>query len=184
MSSDRVPLSETGVPKRRVWLPVVAGLFFMAALAACAPRASNAGPSVHRAGVVVVHADGTIRKACVRFPETEISGEELLRRAGMRVTVDATNPMGALVCSIDGRGCNFPSQPCFCSCAELGACAYWAYFTQDKAGEWTYAPQGASARAVRDGDLDGWVWLKATGPAAPAQSPLPKTSVDQICASP
>ncbi len=138
-------------------------------------------PTAHRAGVVVVHSDGTVRKACVRFPETEISGEVLLRRAGLDATVDLTNPMGALVCSIDGQGCKFPSQPCFCACAKLGACAYWAYFTQDKVGGWTYAAQGASARAVHDGDLDGWVWMQTSGAGAPAQSLLPKIGLDEVC---
>jgi len=177
-------MSKTRLLRRRTWIPAAAGVLFMSALAACGSRGSTPAPSVHRAAVVVVHPDGTIRKACVRFAEAEITGEELLRRAGLQATVDATNPMGALVCSIDGQGCNFPSQPCFCSCAKLGACAYWAYFTQDTSGAWTYAPQGASARAVGDGDVDGWVWLQATGAAAPAQSPLPKIALDQVCSSP
>ncbi len=165
----------------RRWPGAVAGLLCLAFLAACSPRPSTAVPTAHRAGVVVVHSDGTVRKACVRFPETEISGEVLLRRAGLDATVDLTNPMGALVCSIDGQGCKFPSQPCFCACAKLGACAYWAYFTQDKAGGWTYAAQGASARAVHDGDLDGWVWMQTSGTGAPAQSLLPKIGLDEVC---
>ncbi len=184
MSFNRMLMSEPNPSALRLWIPSAAGVLFLALLAACASRASTAAPSTQRAGVVVVHADGTIRKACVRFPETEISGEELLRRAGLQTTVDATNPMGSLVCSIEGQGCNFPSQPCLCACTKLGACAYWAYFSQDKTGAWTYAPQGASARAVRDGDLDGWVWLQATGAASPAQSPLPKIALDEVCASP
>jgi hypothetical protein len=174
-------MSETNDSTLRRWFKPAAGVLLLAVLAACVTRPSTAAPSIHRAGVVVVHADGTVRKACVRFPESEITGEVLLRRAGLQATVDSANPMGALVCSIDGQGCRFPSQPCFCSCAKLGACAYWAYFIEDKGGGWNYAAQGASARSVHDGDLDGWVWLQTSGAGAPAQSLLPKVGLDDVC---
>ncbi len=163
----------------RVIIVVAAGV-----LSACSPSATAPTPGVQRAGVVIVHSDGSVRKACVRFTEPQLSGEVLLQRSGFSPIVDASNPMGALVCSIDGQGCKFPSEPCFCACAKLGACAYWAYFTRDAAGTWSYAPQGASLRSVKDGDLDGWVWLQTSSAAAPTQSALPAIHFVDVCPAP
>ncbi len=165
----------------RLGLAIGCGVFATSILASCSPRPSTASSTLHKAGVVVVHADGSVRQACVRFPEAQINGETLLERAGLNPSVDATNPMGALVCSIEGQGCKFPSEPCFCSCAKLGTCSYWGYFTQDQSGTWTYAPQGASARVVHDGDLDGWIWLQTSSAAAPTQPGLPSVHLADVC---
>ncbi len=68
-----------------------------------------------RAGVIVVHGDGSVTQQCVRFDEESISGYELLKRAGLTLGVEASST-GASVCSIDGEGCNFPQESCFCKC--------------------------------------------------------------------
>jgi len=44
-------------------------------------------PDPHRAGLVVVHGDGSVASACVAFSEESISGAELLRRSGVEVTL-------------------------------------------------------------------------------------------------
>ncbi|MEW6567655.1 MAG: hypothetical protein AB1449_05720 [Chloroflexota bacterium] len=137
--------------------------------------------SIQQAGLLVVHGDGAIEQSCIRFPESSISGYEVLQRSGLSLIVDPRNTMGILVCSVDGEGCSFPQVDCLCACRGMAGCTYWAYFTHGPDGAWTYSPVGASARRVSDGDLDAWVWLSGTGPAGPESPPLPDIDVDDVC---
>lgn len=155
-------------------------------LAACGPAAASTAGGPNRAGLVIVHGTGEVRHACVEFSEGTLSGEELLVMSGVAVGRDETNPMGSLVCSIDGEGCDAPVEPCLCRCLEPGSCAYWSYFTRHPEAGWTYSAQGARARRVRPGELDGWVWLNSTGPAdgAAAARALQEFEFEDVCPSP
>ncbi|MDQ7028470.1 MAG: hypothetical protein Q9O62_01170 [Ardenticatenia bacterium] len=81
------------LPGRWLWAAVFALVLVLA------PRDTR-GPATaqepNRAGVVVQHGDGTVRAACVLFPEPEISGAELLRRSGLDVVVAVEE--GLMVC--------------------------------------------------------------------------------------
>jgi hypothetical protein len=156
-----------------VWLGLL-GL----ALAACgsAPAAGS-----HQAGLAVVHGDGSVETACVAFSEPEISGLELLERAGLQISLDAGNPMGALVCQVQGEGCGFPGQACLCQCPAGGPCHYWAYFSRAPQAGWIYASNGASARQVHPGDVDAWVWLATSGAAQAIPAPLSRLVFEDIC---
>lgn len=162
----------------RVYIRILACLFVGLFLASC--QTGSAGQS-NRAALLVVHSGGETRTACVSFTEPEISGYELLNRSDMPLVVDAGNPMGVMVCSIDGEGCAFPVERCLCECSAPGSCTYWAYFARNPDGSWAYSPNGASARAVSDGDMDAWVWLSGSGPSGPATPPVPETSFEAIC---
>jgi hypothetical protein len=116
-----------------------------------------------RAAIVVQYADGNITSACVSFDREEIDGEDLLNESGISYVADFGNSMGSIICSIEGEGCNFPGEKCFCQCSEPGSCAYWSYFIKDESGGWIYAPIGARLRKVKDGDLDAWVWVEGAG---------------------
>lgn len=154
-------------------------------LTACAPAASAPtepaqGPS--RAGLVIRYADGRVETYCVQFEEPAISGEQLLRRAGVEVAADASNPMGALVCGIQGEGCAYPAEDCLCQCQGGGPCAYWAYFTRAAGGDWAYSALGASARQVGDGDMDAWVWLTgAQGEQQEVAGALAPWTFERVC---
>ncbi|MEX0788469.1 MAG: hypothetical protein WD906_02940 [Anaerolineales bacterium] len=135
-------------------------------LAACAAGSTPAASTtLNRAGLVVLHADGSTRTACVEFEGSTLPGEELLSRSGMAVSLDSRNAMGSLVCSIDQEGCAFPSEPCLCGCGTPGACMYWAYFHRDGGAAWVYSALGAQMRQVAAGELDAWVWLSSSGTA-------------------
>lgn len=168
--------------------PVSAAAAFLAfALAACSPAPPQPESGTpNRAGLVIVHGTGEVGRACVEFREASISGEELLGRAGFAVGLDEANPMGSLVCSIAGEGCDVPAEPCLCRCLGPGTCAYWAYFQRDPAAGWSYSAQGARTRMVRHGDLDGWVWLPSTGPAdaEAAARPLQDFQFADVCPGP
>ena len=145
-----------------------------------APELTRAqGGEEARAGLVIAMPDGEVRAMCVTLGVPEISGEALLRRAGIAVAAHVT-PLGAMVCALDGQGCEHPTEPCWCACRDLGAgCAYWAYHVREE-GAWRYAPLGPSARRVRHGDVDGWAW--GTGSLVSGAQP-PERSWASLCAS-
>ena len=155
----------------RCWLAAVVLAVAVAAGASPSGRVDAQGPN--RAGIVVSF-DNTTRSACIEFEEQEISGAELLNRAGFDV-VAAGSGRGAAVCMIDDVGCADPND-CWCQC-HGATCRYWAYFTLED-GNWLYSAVGASQRKVHDGDVDGWTWgLGAAGSAAKPAS----TTFEEIC---
>ncbi|HET7011268.1 MAG TPA: hypothetical protein VFI11_10870 [Anaerolineales bacterium] len=123
-----------------------------------------------------------MQTACIEFSGESLTGEELLLDSGLDVRLDMANAMGSMVCSIEGDGCSFPEEPCLCECSLPGSCGYWAYFGwDDERQAWTYAPLGARARQLSDGDIDAWVWVESTGPEA-VEAALPEgISFEEVC---
>jgi hypothetical protein len=148
-------------------------------LSSCgAPVPTNAG----RAALVLRGPDGDVQQACVLLRGSRTNGEQLLLDSGWEVSLDATNPMGSIVCSIEGQGCRFPAEDCFCQCGSLGSCSYWAYFISGADGAWTYSPLGARAQPVQDGDLHAWVWVSGTSAEPGAQQALlPDLTFGEVC---
>jgi hypothetical protein len=157
-----------------------AGLALLASawtLAACGTASAGA----YRAGLVVVHGDGTVQTACVDFSQTQISGLELLDRSGLDYRLDASNPMGALVCRVGPEGCDYPAQTCLCQCSLGQACRYWAYFNRPAGSNWVYAVSGTSSRPVHDGDVDAWVWLAGDETTRTVPPGLTNISFNEVC---
>jgi len=161
------------------WLALAAALSFV--LTGCAPASSPETAQAGRAALIIVGQDGSTRQICVTLAAGEASGRALLERSSLPVTLDDRNAMGALVCAIDGLGCDYPAEPCFCRCEQLGTCTYWAYFVRTPPGEWTYSVQGVSAQPVRSGELHAWVWLDASRTGAEALGLLPDASFEAVC---
>lgn len=142
------------------------------ALAVPPPATPSAAVSrQHRAGLIVQTGDGEMIRRCVSFEEPQISGLALLERSGIPFASVNDERYGAFICGIAGVGC--PAERCLCAYPPR----YWQYWLLEGAG-WRVSPVGASGRAVRDGDVDGWVWLRdADGPrfderfADPCQAP-------------
>jgi hypothetical protein len=150
-------------------------------LTACGAAPAATASASGRAGLIVGQGDGSFSATCVLFEGSEISGEDLLRRSGIAVTMDVGNPLGTLVCSIDDGGCTFPDEACLCQCRGAGPCSYWAYFNWDADDGWVYAVQGARLRTLRDGDLDAWLWLDRSLPGDQIPLPPPDLTFDSIC---
>jgi hypothetical protein len=156
-------------------------LILLAAVTLSGCRAP-APPDGGRAALVLRGPSGRTQQACVRLRGDESNGEQVLLDAGWEVSLDAANPMGSIVCAIDGEGCRFPAESCFCQCNSLGSCSYWAYFTQGADGQWAYSPLGARAQPVREGDLHAWIWVTGTSAEPGAQQALlPEVTFDEIC---
>ncbi|HDQ70617.1 MAG TPA: hypothetical protein ENN19_00795, partial [Chloroflexi bacterium] len=128
---------------------------------------------------LVVDFGGSHVTYCVEFSESEITGYDVLRRAGLNVVADFSNPMGAAICDInDTSGCSVSN--CFCKC-QGSPCVYWSYHYLEN-GSWRYSTLGASARKVHHGDVEGWGWGEGTINSS-GQAP-PVIPFDQICAPP
>lgn len=109
-------------------------------------------PAGESAVALVIDTGEEIKRVCVRFPESELSGIELLRRAGVDPEF-AEYSIGTAVCSLCGVGC--PSSNCFCESERTGR--YWNYSRSTDAG-WERSMLGASETTVRHGDVEGWAW--------------------------
>ena len=127
-------------------------LLFLALLALSALPASAQGGE-HRAALVVRYPDGNVQTRCVAFAEPSISGQEVLVRSGLKAVINPTGSLGGAVCSIDGAGCSYPAQDCFCRCMGT-QCEYWAYYHWID-GAWQYSQVGAVGSQVSDGAIEG-----------------------------
>jgi hypothetical protein len=155
-------------------LPLVVSLLVLA------PPHDTTAQDATRAGVVVAYPGGEVREACVDLPAGGATGMDLLRLAGFDAVAEVTS-LGSKVCSIDGAGCDYPAEPCWCECRSLGAeCTYWIYHQMRESG-WVYSALGASARRVQPGEVDGWAW--GAGGEGFGAAPPPRT-FDEVCAAP
>jgi hypothetical protein len=123
-----------------------------------------------RAGVVVVHSDGTVRTDCVALTKAQISGFKLLKKSSFEFQA-AQFPFGRAVCWLDGEGIpTTDPDECF---PDDGP--NWAYFTQEKGAESVASEVGPDDRTVTRGDVDYWVFGEF-----PQQTPA-KLTVREIC---
>lgn len=143
------------------------------------PLTGAAADEGNRAGLVIQFGDGQVESRCVAFAQEEITGADLLAHSGLDMIIDASRGMGITVCSIEGVGCVYPAEPCFCECMGGGECAYWNYFYRDPGEtEWIYSALGAVLRKVRPGSVEAWVW-------GDGQTPPPADlAFEDICAPP
>lgn len=152
------------------------GALFMLILAVGGGGAAIKANSTNQAALVVVHGDGRVQTRCVDFAEPQLSGLELLQRAGLEMSLETTG-MGSSICSLDGEGCTYPQQGCFCQC-EGATCLYWSYWRWEN-DAWRYSSLGASSSTVAPGALEGWVW--GAGAVENAQPP-PMIDYAAVCA--
>ncbi len=163
-------------------LTIISGLAaLLVLLSACVPADAPDASAGGRAALIIVDAQRVVQQTCVELEAAGITGQELIRLAGLPVTLDERNAMGALVCAIDGQGCAFPAEDCLCQCRGLGECAYWASFVRTPPGAWTYAALGLSAQEVEPGDLYAWVWLPSASANTEVLGWLPDSEVESIC---
>jgi hypothetical protein len=139
-------------------LPVAGALSLLAALGIAQHQAHAGG--LHHAALVIEHGSGRLITRCVSFLEDQITGLQLIQRAGVEYQTQQFGGLGSAVCQLDGE-----PQPVPANC--LGTGAYWQYFHRTAAG-WVPSGGGASSATLRDGDADGWHYATGAGqlPAA------------------
>jgi hypothetical protein len=158
----------------------VAGLALVLTLL-CGAAALAQGPEPTAIPIrvgVVIQARGEPRTFCLDLPATGATGLDALNATGLDLNVMA-GPLGAAVCRLDGLGCAFPAEPCFCRC-QGATCSYWAYFFQGEGGAWQYSGLGAASRRLTTGMVEGWLWSESTSQTPTGQ--LPAISFEAICA--
>ena len=141
------------------------------------------GPN--RAGLVVDYG-GSVGTYCVEFGEPELSGYDLLRRAGLSVGASFGSGMGAGICKIGDVGCG--PENCFCGFPPN----YWSYWHL-RGGQWEYSLGGASSYRIHNGEVDAWRWGPGDPPAVvpfdricapPTNTPLPPTATPILTDTP
>ena len=135
--------------------------------------------TTNQAGLVIVHGDGRVVSRCVAFNEPQISGYDLLQRTGLDLNIEVGG-VGVAICRLDGEGCTYPQQSCFCG-TESDSSHYWSYW-QWTNGAWQYSNQGAANQVVQPGTLQGWAWGVNTANNA-ATPPLSLTFAE-VCVPP
>lgn len=166
------------------WLLLLAVALFLAGRAELA----RAGEP-NRAALAVVFEDGTRLTRCIEFEGDEITGSEMLARSGLATILDSTHGGGITVCQIEGTGCSYPVDPCFCRCMGNGPCRYWNYYyRQPGQAEWVYSPLGALIHKSAPGSVEAWVWGDGHTPpdsaltfesiCAPSPTPSPTSAPD------
>jgi hypothetical protein len=97
---------------------------------------------------------------CVNITTSDPTGMTVLKHSNLTIDYADTS-----VCSINGVGCNFPKETCFCKCqfkvnniVEVrSGCQYWSYYHL-KGASWQYSKTGPADFKVSDGDVEGWKW--------------------------
>ncbi|MFD3167003.1 hypothetical protein [Herpetosiphon sp. NSE202] len=161
---------------RRLLVVIVAMAMLLLGNLAQSIAAQGDGHQYH-AAVVVQYASGAVDARCVGFDQESISGYDALLAAGFNVVAEGSS-MGAMVCSIDSVGCDYPNESCACKC-QGGDCTYWAY-SHLLDGVWQYSKLGAGSYKVRDGAVEGWAW---GGGSVERGSTPPVISWGEVCAA-
>jgi hypothetical protein len=163
------------VRRRRATTLACVCLFLAIVILPSAASADEGG----RVALVVEFGDGRVIARCVALEAGEATGADLLTLSGLEILVDASSGMGITVCQVEGVGCAYPADPCFCQCMSGDTCAYWNYFFRDPGEtDWSYSALGALLRKVEAGSVEAWVW--GDGQTPPAED----LTFEAICAPP
>lgn len=152
-------------------LPLLAWILLVAVGFATTARADG------EAGLVIQEG-GEVTTFCVAFSGDGITGQDLLKKAG--IGVDAFGGgSGLAVCSLGNTGCKDSGSftSCFCQC-QGGDCTYWAFFTRQNGKNWVYSSMAFNLLKATDGDVHGWKWGKGAANSAPAPQDI---AFSQIC---
>jgi hypothetical protein len=149
-----------------------------------------------QAGLVIQFDDGRVVTRCVPVEGDEFTGADLLTSSGLNVIIDASTGMGITVCRVEGLGCDYPAERCFCRCMGGGTCRYWNYYYRDPGqSDWVYSPLGAVLRKIKPGSVEAWIWADGHTPpskglafeamcAPPAPTPAPAHTLVPPTAAP
>jgi hypothetical protein len=169
--STRTPLAKGKMMKKR-FRPGLASLLLGTLILMGSGLTEGRTQSPNQVGLIVQFGDGSLLTRCIELDEPQISGYDLLLRAGLNVIVSGDSTVGMAICEIENKGC--PASDCFCQC-KGSTCTYWSYWHLVN-GAWQYSSAGASAHTAHSGDVEGWHWGEA--------EPPPAVPFEEICIPP
>jgi len=135
--------------RARLCTALLTTLLLVFALAAARPVRSDTG----YAALLVIFGPDDYHSECVALPG-DMTPLDLLKASTLELTVEP-GPTGEGLCSIDGVGCVYPDEPCFCQCSAE-ACPLWNAWHQD--GSLWVVTTAIDERIVPHGDVEAWVW--------------------------
>jgi hypothetical protein len=128
-------------------------------------------------GVVIKSEGGQTNTYCVTLPADKNTGLDALEATKLDASIQR-GPLGASVCRLENVGCTIPAESCFCKC-QGSKCNYWAYYYQED-GKWKYSSVSSTARKLKTGAVEGWLWNENS--ATPANA-LPDVTFEAICSA-
>ncbi len=136
-------------------LTLILILIVALAVTACSPIAPGLTPmpaaSGPQVGLVITPAEGEVTTVLVSVTGDAPTALDALTASGVELAVAETD-FGPAVCGILGVG--QPVDDCFGDTEGR----YWAFFTQNAAGEWEAAQVGAGGYPITDGEVLGFAW--------------------------
>jgi hypothetical protein len=126
-----------------------------------------------KAGIVVDLGNGNVITECVKFHAPTITAFDLLQLSGLEFTFQNFGSLGAAICSIDGAGCQFPAEACFCQCTGTGPCNFFGFYKLQN-GQFVFSDVGVSSSVLRNKDVIAFSF----GENATAPAPV---SIQDIC---
>lgn len=157
-------------------LVLAASMIVVALTAFAAFSSSNVYAQEIKDADVIVQFDGSdtaIRP--IQFSGS-ISGVTALELSGFDVVMEGS-PDGVTVCSIEGVGCDYPAESCFCQCTGEGPCRYWGYSAWDGQA-WQSYQSGPSPSVIdQSGAVEGWRWGEAGPNYEPPNLTIPADQV-------
>ncbi|WP_208026782.1 hypothetical protein [Rhabdothermincola sediminis] len=180
----RPPSRRSGSTRRAVVRALMALAAVLAALGVgdpvgAAELCGGSAPAGHiRVAVVVDHgtepdSQGTISVRCLTVADGSRGADLLRERAALLGLPPPRYAPSGLLCALDG----YPEAP---ECAQgSGAVRYWSYWSGND-GHWVYGSGNPFTRRLRDGDIEGWRFVRATE----AQAPPPRLSPDRAALFP
>jgi hypothetical protein len=151
----------------------------LAGLAGLGDHAAAQGPD--KVGLVVKFGNGNVFTDCIDYTGPGMTGEDVLDESGLPLVKDFSFGLGAAICKINGDGCDYPQEHCFCECTGEPPCLYWAYYHQEN-DDWVYSGKGVSGHTVQAGDVEGWAW--GDGEAGDSDVEPPLISFEDLCSPP
>jgi len=106
------------------------------------------------AALLVLFGPEDYHTECIALPGN-MTAFDLVRASTLSATIESPTNAADAICSIDGVGCVYPGEACFCQC-NADACALWTEWYSD-VNRWEIAFD-ADERIIPNGAVEAWVW--------------------------
>jgi hypothetical protein len=120
-----------------------------------------------QAALVIVLENGQVVTECVTFEGPVITAFDLLEASNFDFTSQEFH-FGQAICSIEGTGCDFPTESCFCQSNFFSL-----FFLKN--GQFESSHVGASHLIVHNGDVIAFAFGTGTAPEA--------VTFEEVCGS-
>ena len=133
-------------------------LLFSIALSLITLASWGLTPAVHAdsgyAALLVLFGPDDFITECIPLPG-DMTAFDLVTASSMGVIMETDEDGDSAMCSIDGTGCAYPDEDCFCQCGS-GTCLLWTDWYWDDS-QWEVS-LSSDERIISNGDIEAWAW--------------------------